>query len=1044
MPHGVLTPLGRQLRTVLANLRSAESRISSSSSSASSSASGPHLRHGQFDRTSARSSSSNAAAAAATASHVAEVARSDDVTVADHDLSPPNSVYPTVRRSYLTEALQAAGKDYATARVRRGKRDLSHVNVGRAEGWEQFERNAARHQHDPPVALAHTTDLTLERLVASCIQRMSTLQETGQAERDSPFQLTSSEDAFLRKQGYGKPDLEVWARIVSLRDPLDAANSLADLVQAPDERHVPVFLLTFLLRRDDFKSRALFVLLEICPRLLDGHLRRTGLTAPSENTIFVIFVRLVRHARDVWPSGMQPITELLLAYLPKASMAHSAPLNNLTNMLNKAMHLLSLETAVAPFQDNPHQEAAIVRILRFMTEHQPQLQITRDGYRAVVRIQLAQKKTPGEQQWAGLKALSWPPWKQNRTAMDADITAEEHGTTAAAATLRRMREAGYRPTEWERTAELHAGWDVDGTPAIQRRALLGTGSTRFQSQSAVWAARIASTRTAQEAWAAYLASEDALVPPSDDIHYAIVQMLYGEEKRQRTSANREKSEDEPSEQRERLLPGDAKEVVPLPPSTHLYTYTRLPVPTVEGFVRHLQSRHFQLGHRALAFVVAHAARLRLGFSYLEASLSHIPGIDTLLSFDLDASTAVVSDPLFTAFIQLLCRFSNVPLNTLGGKARSASFRTHKPLLRDGNMFHPLNPRHPIVFALELLRARGTTSPQAWNAVLQALSRDATLESMRFLRTADTSLSAESDLLGHSRGAITVYGLVSRTLSLLQDAHTDLDSQGFHCLCLTVENLAIGCWTILRSDVDETTAPKRGKSRGLLEPTAPQDANTLLRSDSHVKRLKGMFDTLIGVAPKTAKSPHPSTAADDSSIPPPPPTTALPPPGPLPLLHIPSTAVLHAYVRALGWMADHAGLLSLIRWMVAHRDELNPQWSRERNSREMLRKALTASRVFLERNWLQETEARTKIDQGELSASAGVGGGGDDASAASPPPDPKVQNLQMLEGAASAEVRDEIEALVNGVDSWRGWPTDEEVARYCRHRRFEQIRELVPR
>ncbi|KAK1055505.1 hypothetical protein LTR33_014121 [Friedmanniomyces endolithicus] len=1038
MPHGVLTPLGRQLRTVLANLRSAESRISSSSSSAS----GPHLRHGQFDRTSARSSSSNAAAAAATASDVAEVARSDDVTVADQDLSPPNSVYPTVsrrtvkrrvRRSYLTEALQAAGKDYATARVRRGKRDLSHVNVGRAEGWGQFERNAARHQHDPPVALAHTTDLTLERLVASCIQRMSTLQETGQAERDSPFQLTSSEDAFLRKQGYGKPDLEVWARIVSLRDPLDAASSLADLVQAPDERHVPVFLLTFLLRRDDFKSRALFVLLEICPRLLDGHLRRTGLTAPSENTIFVIFVRLVRHAR-----------ELLLAYLPKASMAHSAPLNNLTNMLNKAMHLLSLETAVAPFQDNPHQEAAIVRILRFMTEHQPQLQITRDGYRAVVRIQLAQKKTPGEQQWAGLKALSWPPWKQNRTAMDADITAEEHGTTAAAATLRRMREAGYRPTEWERTAELHAGWDVDGTPAIQRRALLGTGSTRFRSQSAIWAARIAGTRTAQEAWAAYLAFEDALVPASDDVHVAIVQKLYGEEKRQRTSADREKSKDEPIEQRKRLLPGDAKEVDPLPPSTHLYTYTRLPVPTVEGFVRHLQDRQFELGHRALAFVVAHAARLRLGFSYLEASSSHIPGIDTLLSFDLDASTAAVSDPLFTAFVQLLCRFSNVPLNTIGRKSRSASFRSHKPLLRDGNMFHPLNPHHPIVFALELLRARGTTSPQTWNSVLQALSRDATLVSMRFLRVADTSSSAERDLLDWSRGAIKVHRLVSRTLSLLQDVHTDLDSGGFHCLCLTVENLAIGCWTILRSDTDEANAPRRIRSFGLIEPTATQDANALLRSSSHVKRLKGIFNTLIGVAPNTTRPPYSPSTEDDSSPPPPPPATALPPPGPLPLLHIPSTAVLHAYVRALGWMADHAGLLSLVRWLVAHRDELNTQWSRERSGREMLRKALTALRVFLERSWLQETEARTKTDQGELSASVGVGGEGDDAPAASRPPDRKVKNLRSLEGAASAEVRSEIEALVNGVESWRGWPTDEEVVRYCRHRRFEQIRELVPR
>ncbi|KAK0290715.1 hypothetical protein LTR35_000148 [Friedmanniomyces endolithicus] len=1035
MPHGILTPLGRQLRTVLANLRSAESRVSSSS------APGLHLQHGRLDRTSARSSSSDSAAAAATASDVAEVVRFDDVTVADPDLSPLDSV----RRSYLTEALHDAGKDHAIARARSGKRDLSHVDVGRAEGWEQFEVNAARHQHDTSVALAHTTALTLERLVASCIQHMSTWQDTGQGEWDSSFQLTSSEDAFLRKQGYGKPDLEVWARIVSMRDPLDAANSLAELVRASNGKHVPVFLLTFLLRRDEFKSRALCVLLEICPRLLDGHLRRTGLTAPSENTIFVIFVRLVRHAREVWPSGMQPITELLLAYLPKASMAHIAPLNNLTNMLNKAMHLLSLETAAAPFQDNPHQEAAIVRILRFMTEHQPQLQITRDGYRAVVRIQLAQKKTPGEQQWADLKALSWPPWKQNRTAMDADITALEHGTTAAAATLRRMREAGYRPTEWERTAELHAGWDVDGTPAIQRRALLGTGSTRFRFQSAVWAARIASTRTAQEAWAAYLASEDALVPASDDVHSAIVQKLYGEEQRQRMSADREKSEDEPTEQRERLRPGDAKEVDPLPPSTHLYTYTRLPVPTVEGFVRHLQDRQFQLGHGALAFVVAHAARLRLGFRYLQASSSHIPGIDTLLSFDLDASTAAVSDPLFTAFIKLLCRFSNVPLNTLGGKARSASFLSHKPLSRDGNMFHALNPHHPIVFALELLRARGTTSHQAWNAILQALSRNATLESMRFLRVADTFSSAERDLLDWSRGAIKVYGLVTRTLSLLQDVHTDLDSPGFHCLCLTVENLAIGCWTVLRSDNDEANAPRRIRSFGLIEPTATQDANALLRSSSHVKQLKGIFDTLIGVGPNTAKSPYSPSTEDDSSPRPPPPATALPPPNPLPLLHIPSTAVLHAYVRALGWMADHAGLLSLIRWIVAHRDEVNTQWSRERTSREMLRKALTALRVFLERSWLRETEVRKQTDQGEhCSASAGVGSEADDASAASPPPDPKVQNLRMLEGAASAEVRDEIEALVNGVDSWRGWPTDEEVARYCRHRRFEQIRELVPR
>ncbi|TKA72932.1 hypothetical protein B0A55_06860 [Friedmanniomyces simplex] len=716
------------------------------------------------------------------------------------------------------------------------------------------------------------------------------------------------------------------------------------------------------------------------------------------------------------------------------------------------MHLLSLETAVAPYQDNAYQEVAIVRILRFMTEHQPQLHITRDGYRAVVRLQLAQRKTSSEQQWAELKALFWPPWKQDRTAMDADITADEHGVTSAAATLRRMREAGYRATEWERTAELLAGWDVDGTPTIQTRALLGTGSIRFRSGSAIWAARIAATRTAQEAWAAYLAFEDARLPASDDVHLAIAQKLHGEEERQRKPAVRDRPDVEPASQRQRLLPGDTKEVQPLPPSTHLYTYTRLPVPTVEGFARHLQDRHIKLCGRALAFAVANAARLRLGFWHLHLSSRHVPGIGALLSFDPNASTADVPDPLFIAFIQLLCRFSNVPLNTLPGRTRSASFRSHKPLLLDGQRLSPLNPHHPIVFALELLRARKLTSRQPWNAVLQALSRDATLKSMRFLRATDTPSTAENEVLEHSRGAIVAYRLVTRTLSLLQDVHVDLDSRGFHCLCLAVENATIACWTILRSDNDISNTPPGSNP---LATTSTHEANALLRSNNHVKRLKGMFNTLIGGPSDNNNNPSHLSSAKDTPIPRPPHDPRLPSPlsPPLPLLHIPSTALLHAYVRALGWIADHAGLLALVEWMVAHRDELGAQWSRERNGgRGMLRKVFVAVRVFLERSWFGEEEVLLllggKRDFEGRGGGAGIGGegdGGEGAAAAFPPPSSRrVKNLRVLEGAASAEVVAEVQALVEGVEGWQGWPTDEEVARYCRDRRFEQIRELVAR
>ncbi|MDV2687690.1 hypothetical protein RYX56_25405, partial [Alkalihalophilus lindianensis] len=73
-----------------------------------------------------------------------------------------------------------------------------------------------------------------------------------------------------------------------------------------------------------------------------------------------------------------------------------------------------------------YQEAAIIRILSAMAEHEPPVQIDREGYRAVIRLQLAMGKTDSEQQWAALKALSWPPWKEDRTRMDSEI-GPEHG-----------------------------------------------------------------------------------------------------------------------------------------------------------------------------------------------------------------------------------------------------------------------------------------------------------------------------------------------------------------------------------------------------------------------------------------------------------------------------------------------------------------------------------------------------------------------------------------------------------------------------------------
>ncbi|KAL0260586.1 hypothetical protein SLS55_004276 [Diplodia seriata] len=76
------------------------------------------------------------------------------------------------------------------------------------------------------------------------------------------------------------------------------------------------------------------------------------------------------------------------------------------------------------------QQRAQFTVLRGMSEYQPPLTITQQGYRGIARVQIAQLKTQDERKWAELKSTSWPPWKVDRTAMDSDI-GPEHGISRA-------------------------------------------------------------------------------------------------------------------------------------------------------------------------------------------------------------------------------------------------------------------------------------------------------------------------------------------------------------------------------------------------------------------------------------------------------------------------------------------------------------------------------------------------------------------------------------------------------------------------------------
>ena len=489
---------------------------------------------------------------------------------------------------------------------------------------------------------------------------------------------------------------------------------------------------------------------------------------------------------------------MLLHFLPLTISRHrpitTSRLDELTHQLNTAMRLVSMPTAVEPYKNSHCQEGAVVCILQFMAEHDPPIGINREGYRAVTLVQLSQPKSATDRQWAELKALSWPPWKEERTAMDAYITRETHGNSKATATIRQMQDAGYGAGEWEKAASIYAGWDHDLTPTIQRRVLLGTRGIRFRSSAAAWTARIEATRTAQEAWACYEACERSHATFHPDVLLAIFTKLYHEERRKEEVDNEAYSQDITG--KDRLLPGDVQEVEPLPPSTHLYTYTSKPVPTVHAFYEQLQQRGIILRGHCLAFVVANAGSLTQGLGYLHDSIDIYPDARALLLPGTEQDVSRLPMPLFASFIELCGRFSKASFRrALPPKLLPSYYPDY--LLRVLE-HRQLNADLPIIHAVDLLRRRKPLYRPAWNSVLRALGHESSNGNLwTALGTPGRlhSSTPPSAVEEPQKGALLAYSLVRRVLSLMRNLHLDLDIDGFLALCNATENMALGSWPV---------------------------------------------------------------------------------------------------------------------------------------------------------------------------------------------------------------------------------------------------------
>ncbi len=980
--------------------------------------------------------------------------------------------------SGLIAALESSRYRRASPRAYLNKVDLSHFNPRAL--WTQKQK--LRFVQSRIGLLAQRNDISwsqgkprLQALLARYIQTVDSVLRrndsitvpSGQAQyeandvEDAVANLyTDDVLAYLQSKGYGAEDLMSWTWILTAPSAERAASRLVALSSwyrssREPSKTVPTFVFLFLLRQPRLLSvRALKLLLvhgwdrllgrqsqqfissstaELDDAVKQGLWSAKRWNQPvtatdttgkmGETTAMIMIVRLLRHARLLWPQAIVNIAAMISSHIDGLNSAHRSSPHaalserssaRLTFIYNRALSLLSVPSALQPFQSVAYYQRAQFNLLRRMTEFEPALAINREGYRAIIRVQLAHRKTPREREWANMKAKSWPPWKEEKLGIDVD-KGIENGISRASESLTRLREAGYSNHAWEKVATVLAGWDTDRSPTIQTRALLRRPSTvrKLSSPSPkaqgstppddsgpeVWSARIRATRTVEEAWACFLTHNDQHMPAMS-VYYAMFEKLVFHSKIRRQQSSSQNEQSTQAKEVEDVLPGDSKEVYMAPVSPQEAIYVRSPPPSIEELFNRMVTDGIQPAGRCLAFLVSHAASLSDGFKFLQSSALS-PGIIKALTSRLDVAESYsgdlrsLPDYIFAAFIRLLCRFGTTsPVDrqhhTSGisrGNGRLQNLNSEQRFLRIS----------PLLHAIQLMNLRKPQYRPPWNALLSALSKSGTI-----LGTHHHSRSIA--LQGISAWAATLE--VERQM---RAAGLDLDSQGFQILCIGLEKAVVES---RRAALQRHAAPVPPASRSDIEafgdpvasqasPVPTDGAAEALGEGSRV--VKATFAKLVGLDEFLTERQSCINHLRLDSLK----ENELVEPGALlpRLLTVPGPSALHAYVRALGFMQDYDALLFTLRWMKDYAPELHAAADEARNGRRLLRRTLIAFRVFLERSWLL-------LDKLE----------GDD-------------NTEERTNGAPEPVIQQVYEIMEGTDQWGGWPTDEEVEAYCRKGRF---------
>ncbi|PGH18029.1 hypothetical protein AJ79_00655 [Helicocarpus griseus UAMH5409] len=945
---------------------------------------------------------------------------------------------------YLISALRDGGYNVQLGGPKRPKADLSYISAKAAEDMNAKEWDISARVNQPP-------RLSCATVVADYIRYVQPLLESEPSSKDLPSYdgldaaiLTVFNDeslGYLSARGYSAKDVMAWSWIITTSNSDQAVRRYRTFDKRvvegdSDCARVPLFVLLFTLRRKAFSSGALRTLILQAWDTIRGPLLEKpsvtgtgnqGMRTPSfrrkrpwkpsgsQTPIMILAVRLIRHAGLQWPAAFPSIAELVTQVLGFDSFknipeeAYEKSIRRLTIWYNKLIHLLSRPSCINPYHSAVYQQRAQFHLLREMSKFSPPLPVNREGYRAITSVQLAQRKTMYEREWARYKTLSWPPWKEEKLGIDFE-RGNEGSESRAMKSLSHMKNVGYGMTSWEQAAAVYAGWDTDKTPTIQTRTFHPRKGPRVTAYSSreylsnsinsekhieVWSARIRATRTLKEAWACFLSYQDHGLHPHRSIYFEMASKIIF-------------SELQPSPE---ALPGDGKEAFPEPSSPKDVIYVKSDPPSLDGLIEQMFSHGITLSSGFLVLLLVHAKSLEAGIRYL--SYSRLPqeqkhaltcGLQNLSATQI--ALADVPEDVFAAFIGLLCRFASFDrreqinllthVRYLFPALFSATEEGKLPVTASNGPVRAadLRPFEALALAVELMRLKKTQYRPAWNNLLLAF--------------ATGTVKASDFGVPVSMHRVIMWWEFSLVVKWMQDADVVLENKVFHYACLAFAKMMLAARQNPRGAesglqfIQHTLRQSDGFSEGLpsyssIDELRQQGIAFLKRQFHSVSLTEG--ERILSSFGLLGQS-HMDDVA--SSLP--------------KLREPPSPALLHAYVHSLGLVQDYEGLLEVLRWIKKNEAEIRIFCDQLLNGSNHMRKTVVAMRTFLDGDWTRTTEVSLEpfgSDNWPMDP--------DDSDT-----DESTQGKQI----PTDDIVQQAYEIVENTELLSPWPTDKEVENYA--------------